>query len=144
MSEEILLDVYTHAWRRAEDYDSAGGEPLSWLMSIARARAIDCLRSRKPDLASAEKVNSASGERMLSTDETEPAYLADRRKLVRSALEALPSEQLQVIDLIYYGGLSYNETAARLQQTPAVVRARARLGMIRLSALLRPLFEGRA
>src|ERR1044071_3163695 len=44
-AEEVLLDVYTQVWRQAATYDHQRGTPLAWLMTIARTRALDRLRS---------------------------------------------------------------------------------------------------
>ena len=46
-AEEVLLDVYTQVWRQASTYDSKRGAPLAWMMTIARTRGIDRLRSGK-------------------------------------------------------------------------------------------------
>jgi RNA polymerase sigma-70 factor, ECF subfamily len=143
-AEEVLLDVYSHIWRRAEDYEPASGDPISWLMGVARTRAIDCFRAMNQSAAEAEAEKPVSAEETGDGGASEFPITTARRKLVGSALDSLPQEQRQIIELAYYYGLSHSEIANRLELPLATVKMRARLGMIKLSDLLRPLFDGRA
>ena len=124
-------------------YDKSRGAPLAWLMTIARSRAIDRLRSGKLEQQSKEPLE-AVGELSANTNSPEEAAsISERRVLVRSALEALSPEQREVIELAYYAGLSHSEIAARLDQPLGTVKTRTRLGMIKLREALQPL-EGQA
>src|SRR5207247_3406994 len=69
----------------------------------------------------------------------EAAAISERRTLVRSALETLSPPQREVIELAYYSGLSHSEIAAHLGQPLGTVKTRARLGMMKLCEMLRPL-----
>ena len=142
-AEEVLLDIYTQVWRQAGAYDNKRGAPLAWLMTIARSRAIDRLRSGRNEQQSKEPLDSV-GELSATTESPEEATaISERRTLVRSALESLSPEQREVIELAYYSGLSHSEIAARLGQPLGTVKTRTRLGMIKLREVLRPL-EGQA
>jgi RNA polymerase sigma-70 factor (ECF subfamily) len=142
-AEEVLLDIYTQVWRQAGAYDNTRGAPLAWLMTIARSRAIDRLRSGRNEQQSKEPLDSV-GELSATTESPEEATaISERRTLVRSALESLSPEQREVIELAYYSGLSHSEIAARLGQPLGTVKTRTRLGMIKLREVLRPL-EGQA
>lgn len=138
-AEEVTLEVYTQIWRQAGTYDTARGTPSAWLLTIARSRAIDRFRSveqtrRRSDTL--DIVESAS-----ATGPTPDVHAADaeRRVLVRAALDSLPSEQRAVIDLAYFGGLSHSEISDRLGQPLGTVKTRTRLAMMRLREALKHL-----
>src|SRR5262249_4825077 len=107
-AEEVLLDVYTQAWRQAGNYDSSRGSPLAWLMTIARSRAIDRLRSNRQDQHN-ETIDDANGLVASSISPEEASVMSERQRLVRLALDALVPEQREVLELAYYGGLSHTE-----------------------------------
>ena len=141
-AEEVLLDVYTQVWRQASTYDIKRGAPLAWLMTIARTRSIDRLRSGKHEHQNRESLD-AIGEITSSTASPEAdSVTAERRQLVRAALDTLSAEQREVIELAYYAGLSHSEIALKLGQPLGTVKTRTRLGMMKLRDILRPAMEG--
>ena len=141
-AEEVLLDVYTQVWRQASTYDSKRGAPLAWLMTIARTRGIDRLRSGKHEHQNKESLD-AIGEVTASTASPEADTVSsERRRLVRTALDSLSVEQREVIELAYYSGLSHSEIALQLGQPLGTVKTRTRLGMMKLRDMLRPMLEG--
>ena len=141
-AEEVLLDVYTQVWRRASTYDAKRGAPLAWLMTIARTRGIDRLRSGKHEHQNKESLD-AIGEVTATTASPEADTLSsERRQLVRTALDSLSVEQREVIELAYYSGLSHSEIALQLGQPLGTVKTRTRLGMMKLRDMLRPMLEG--
>ena len=143
VAEEVMLDVYTHVWRQAEDFDSAACDAMTWLTRIARTYAIERSRAAPQGVAANQGKGPMSLEIPSQSQSAEDAATMARRELACSALEALPSEQRQVIEMAYYCGLSHNEIAASLALPLVRVKMSARLGMIKLSDLLRPLFDGR-
>lgn len=141
IAEEVLLDVYTQVWRQASTYDAKRGAPLAWLMTIARTRGIDRLRSGKHEQQHKESLE-ALGEVTASTAGPEVDTVnSERRELVCSAIETLSAEQREVIELAYYSGLSHSEIALKLGQPLGTVKTRMRLGMMKLRDLLRPILE---
>ncbi len=138
-AEEVLLDVYTQVWRQASSYEEQRGTPLAWLMTMARTRAIDRMRSSKQDLQRKEPLDLAVYQKSGEAGPEEATAISERRTLVRSALDALSPQQREVIELAYYSGLSHSEIAAHLGQPLGTVKTRARLGMMKLGETLRPL-----
>ena len=141
-AEEVLLDVYTQAWRQAASYDEQRGAPLAWLMTIARTRGIDRLRSGRYERHNKEPLESMGDVTATTSSPEEDSVIAERRGLVHSALDALSTEQREVIELAYYSGLSHSEIALRLGQPLGTVKTRTRLGMMKLREMLRPVLEG--
>jgi RNA polymerase sigma-70 factor (ECF subfamily) len=140
-AEEVVLDVYTQVWRQASTYDSKRGAPLAWIMTIARTRAIDRLRSSRHDTQNKEPLDSIGETRSAGASPEENTVLSERRNLVRSALNLLSAEQREVIELAYYSGLSHSEIALKLNQPLGTVKTRTRLGMMKLRDTLRPMLE---
>jgi RNA polymerase sigma-70 factor (ECF subfamily) len=142
-AEEVMLDVFTQVWRQADSYDRKRGAPLAWILTIARSRAIDRLRSSKNDQLNSEPVETLSDLRASVPSPEENTALSERKKLVRIALSTLAAEQREVIELAYYSGLSHSEIALKLGQPLGTVKTRVRLGMIKLRESLMPLLEGK-
>jgi RNA polymerase sigma-70 factor (ECF subfamily) len=138
-AEEVMLDVYTQAWRQAGTYDPARGTPLGWLLTIARTRAIDRLRSSRRADEAREPLEAAERRPSGAANPEEATVISERRRIVRTALETLGPEQREVIELAFFSGLSHTEIAARTGLPLGTVKTRARLGMAKLSEMLRPL-----
>jgi RNA polymerase sigma-70 factor (ECF subfamily) len=141
LSEEILLDVYTQVWRQAALYDPERGAALSWLLVIARSRALNRLRTENTAVERREDIETAAEFQSRESNPEEAMVFSERRRLVRSALDALSPEQREVIELAYYSGLSHSEIAARLNQPLGTVKTRTRLGMVKLRRMLEPVLE---
>jgi len=136
-AEDVLVDVFWQVWQQASRYDESRGKPIAWLLTIARTRAIDCLRStgRQPQ----------GGGENLETKEVrprepapDPFVLADRRQAVRDALKALSDEQRVPLELAYFQGMSHTEIATALNQPLGTIKDRIRNGMMHLRKRLKP------
>lgn len=141
-AEEVLLDVYMQVWRQAERYDRARGKPLAWVVTIARSRAIDRLRSARQEQMRRESLDATEYAANLTAGFEDPTVAPERQRVVKAALEALPAEQREVIEMAYYLGLSHSEIAARLGQPLGTVKTRTRLGMMKLREQLRDSYRG--
>ncbi|MGH9944665.1 MAG: sigma-70 family RNA polymerase sigma factor [Pyrinomonadaceae bacterium] len=134
-AEDVLQEVFVQVWRRAADFDEARGRAFTWLVTLARSRAIDRLRA----IDSRDRaVNNAA---MLSpsedvSDASDDALRSERAEIVRRALAGIPEEQRRALMLAYYEGLTQSEIAARLNQPLGTVKTRMRSGMIKLRELL--------
>ncbi len=133
-AEDVLQEVFLQVWRKAADFDESRGRPFTWLVTLARSRGIDRLRT----LASRERVAEA-GAREVSeeiSDAANDAFKSERRGLVSNALAKLPDEQKRPIMLAYFDGLTQSEIATRTGAPLGTVKTRMRTGMIRLRELL--------
>ncbi|MEW6129801.1 MAG: sigma-70 family RNA polymerase sigma factor [Acidobacteriota bacterium] len=140
-AEEVLLDVYTQAWRQAKNYDSQRGTPLAWLMTIGRSRAIDRLRSGKHEKANKDPLETAGQLSAPTSSPEEVSTASETQRFVRAALDTLTPEQREVIELAYFLGLSHTEIALKLSQPLGTVKTRIRLGMVKLRELLSPVLS---
>jgi RNA polymerase sigma-70 factor (ECF subfamily) len=141
-AEEVTLEVFTQVWKTASTYDLRRGAPSAWLLTLARSRAIDRLRSGAQERRRAEPLESveATARSSESSPETNAAD-AERAAMIRDALAGLPPEQRQVVELAYFGGLSHSEIAARLDQPLGTVKTRIRIAMTYLRDALSTLRE---
>lgn len=128
-AEEVVQDVFLTIWRRAEAYDASRGSITTWLLTIARRRAIDRHRRREarpPSASSLDLPDQAYGIALPKVGELD----------LHKAMEGLPPEQRECIELIYFGGLSHSEVATRLHVPPGTVKGRVRLAMEKLRRAL--------
>ena len=138
LAEEVLLDVYMQVWRQAASYDEVRGSPMAWMLTIARSRAIDRLRSGRQELLRRDTFEGLEENARSEIDVEETAEIAEVQGRVREALETLPAEQKEVIELAYYGGLSHSEIALHLEQPLGTVKTRIRSAMMKLRDILQP------
>jgi RNA polymerase sigma-70 factor (ECF subfamily) len=134
---DVLQDVFWEAWQHADRYDAERGTPEAWILTRARSRAIDRVRSvRRRGATFVAPVDEAIAA---TPDEgrPDPADLASDRTRVASALGQLPEAQREAIELAYWGGLTQTEIAEKLGQPLGTVKTRIRLGMERLRGALR-------
>ena len=131
-AEELTLDVFHDAWRRASTYDPAAGPVVGWLMNQARSRAIDRVRFEQR-----KKRVDPSGESTPATSGSDdPLALVDVRQqaaLLREALTVLTPAERQAVESAFFSELTYQEVATRLQQPLGTVKTRIRsaLGKLR-------------
>jgi RNA polymerase sigma-70 factor (ECF subfamily) len=137
LAEEVVQDTFLRSWHHIDSYDPSRGRVVSWLLGIARNRAIDILRSRSHQ-ARRREGNSLS-DAMPSDGAEFPDVLALREVMTR-AMSILPTDQRQIIELAYYGGLSQSEIARQLGLPLGTVKSRTRSGMEKLRVELRPYF----
>lgn len=133
-AEDVLQDVFIQVWKRAGDYDESRGRTFTWLVTLARSRAIDRLRALDSRQRTANE--SLEGVTDSVSDAAEDAFKSEQREVVRAALAALPSEQRQTLLLAYFEGLTQTEIAERLNAPLGTVKTRMRSGMIKLRELL--------
>lgn len=135
-AEEVLQEVFFHAWSRADRYDPERASVSTWLALITRSRAIDRLRSRRVDERTTEAARRESPPAHKSPGAARAVLLSERRSRIAAALRELPPEQRLVLELAYYGGMSQSEIA-RAEEIPlGTVKTRTLLAMKKLRQAL--------
>jgi RNA polymerase sigma factor (sigma-70 family) len=156
---EVVQDAFVTLWRRARQFDARSGSLLTWLLAIARHRAIDRLRAdgRRPSRDSirldaltsdgGSSGTAAGGEiprELIADGSTDPTSVATRRwtqSIVRTGIAELPENERQVILLGYAEDLSQAEIAERLEWPLGTVKSRTRRAMAQLRARLGPVTD---
>jgi RNA polymerase sigma-70 factor (ECF subfamily) len=132
-AEDVVQEVCTQIWRRPEGYDAALGTLCGWAVTLTRNKAIDRVRATSRQRRLIEEVAlSADSDESAGASANELLYGKERAARVRVALNALSSEQREVIELAFFAGLSQTEIASRLEQPLGTVKARIRRGMLKL------------
>lgn len=129
-AEDVLQEVFLQLWRKPAAFVQNRGSLGAWLVVIARNRAIDVLRRRKPsdsveDVVLASPVNVA--------DEAERNTVMQK---VRDVMAHLPAEQRNTLQLAYFEGLSHTEIASRTGDPLGTVKTRIRQALITLRKAL--------
>jgi RNA polymerase sigma factor (sigma-70 family) len=137
-AEEIVLDVFSQVWKLAGRYDPQRGRVDAWLFMLTRSRSLDRLRSLQRISKAVESSTEAAKTIPQSqiSDPTEDVLINERRDRVLSAMQRLPVEQREVIELAYYQGLTHVEIAAKTGKSLGTVKTRIRLGLNKLRQVL--------
>jgi RNA polymerase sigma-70 factor (ECF subfamily) len=136
LAEEITGDVFLQVWSSAATYDPRRGSALAWLFTLTRSRAIDRLRAAAGERRRTEPLEAGAERPSCEAGPEEDSSLAERRRLVRTALDALAREQREAIELAFFRGFTHTEIAALLGAPLGTVKTRIRLGMGRLRDVL--------
>jgi RNA polymerase sigma-70 factor (ECF subfamily) len=130
-AEEVLQDAWLQAWRRADTWEPERGTVAAWLLTLARSRAIDRIRS----VASRLRAETAAPPPDAAGAGDEPAAGAARSELrehVSAALATLTPPQREVLVLAYFGGFSQTEIAERVGAPLGTVKSWTKQGLMRL------------
>ena len=128
--EDVMQETFLQIWQKSDRYDETKASPAGYLTLIARSRALDLLRRRKPETP---------------PDHVEPSFQFDISlglvrdesvRRVRAALNQLPLEQRKVIRLAFLTGMTHEQIAGMLHVPLGTVKTRIRLGLRRLKALM--------
>ena len=136
-AEEVVEDAFWQAWKQASRFDTSRGQVRSWLLSIARSRALDRLKSvaRRRE----EQLESAPLDRLVNERGTDDRILEEERiGVLATALSDLPTVQREALEMAYFGGLSHTEIAQCTGLAIGTVKTRIRLGMQKLRERLAP------
>lgn len=137
-AEEALQDCYLKIWQKADTYTPEKGGPLTWLMTVARYRALDLLRVKRPEIA----VSEDGEESMSFVDESagiDPESGAvEREGLDRlgECMSTLQDEQRKSVLLAYYEGYTHTELASAMNAPLGTVKSWVRRGLQRLRECL--------
>lgn len=144
-AEEVVQEVYVSVWHTAPNYAAEKSQPMTWLMAIARYKAMDALRSSRADREHCVRPHAGAGD----DDDADLPDMADAcagplEQLVQAAdthrlrfcLHCLEPAQRQAIALAFYDGLTHAELARHMNQPLGTVKAWVRRGLDRLRRCL--------
>ncbi len=140
-AEALVSDVFSEIWRKPTSFDPNRGQFHTYLLTLARSRAIDRIRSTtlRTDKSIAA-ARSKSAERRTESANLSPANIAlveERDQLVRAAVESLEPEHRQTLELAYFDGLTHVEIAEQTGLPLGTVKTRIRQAMQTLRYRLR-------
>lgn len=134
-AEDVLQDVYVNIWRKADGFDPARSSPITWLVAVARNRAIDRLRSGAVRRRSAplEDASEIADEAPSAFDKLGAAQDSQR---LGQCLEELEMRQSAAIRAAFLDGLTYDELAQRSGVPLGTMKSWIRRGLAKLRACL--------
>ena len=144
-AEDILQEVYVNVWRAAQSFDAAQSQPLTWLSSIARNRAIDSLRRTQTQPQFRSTITSTADEEETDVYDTVadsapgPLDLLSRASDARalsSCMQGLSAQQRQSVALAFFDGLSHAEVAEQMRQPLGTVKSWVRRALMSLKGCL--------
>jgi len=140
-AQDVVQDVFVELWSHPDKYDPAAGTLGSYLIVLARHRAIDLVRSELRRLARQQRHHQMNPD-VPQPSPGEQVAAAEAAVAVRAAVQLLPDGQRQVVELAYFQGLSYREVALATGIPEGTAKSRLRLALAKLeSALDRQLLE---
>ena len=132
VAEDVVQEAFLALWRSGARYERTRGSVRTWVLGIVHHRAIDALR--RSFVHERRRASDEGLEDQLETGERTDVEAArhEEAATVRAALEHLPSDQSQVIELAYFGGFTHTEIADILETPVGTVKGRMRLGLKKL------------
>jgi RNA polymerase sigma-70 factor, ECF subfamily len=137
-AEEVVQETFAQVWRDAASYDGSRATALTWLVMIARSRALDRMRKHQRgakalDRATTQSPYAPPAMAEWTSDPADGLERTERERHVAAAVHALPSDVRQIVELGFFEGLSHSEIAERLGLPLGTVKSR----MCRAFRLLR-------
>ena len=133
VAEELANEVFVDAWRHARRYERRS-LATTWLLSIAHNRAVSALRKRRDEAWDEDEAADLQ-------DESEPTDVvmqkAEKSRMLRKCIDALPFADREILDLVYYHELSVGEAGAVLNIPEGTVKTRLFTARKRLSEVLK-------
>mgnify|MGYP000148819565 CR=1 FL=1 len=120
-AEDVVQEIFVQAFRQADRFDPRRGPVLAWLSIMVRSRSLDRWRRRNT-----RRETTITEAQELEAQAPTPDLSAWAAK---TALQALPKEQRDLLELAYWDGLSQSEIALRLKRPLGAVKTRMRTGL---------------
>lgn len=138
LAEEIVQEAFMAVWRNPAAFDGERGSVRSWLMGMVHHRAVDLVRREEAHRRRAEAAIPHAVEEQADHADDVVRTLAEpgERKAVRQALDELPSEQREVLEMMYFDGVSQSQIAEKTGIPLGTVKSRTLLGMRRMRSAL--------
>lgn len=136
-AEDVLQEVFVSIWQRAGQYDQFKGRAMSWMVAIARNRAIDMQRKFRPTVL-LDAAELAGAEQLQVTGPAENTEFGSARRSLGRCLELLNTAQRQCLLLAYQSGLTQERIALTMKQPLGSVKSWVRRGLQSLKGCLDP------
>jgi RNA polymerase sigma-70 factor (ECF subfamily) len=134
-AQDVVQDVFVELWRHPDRFNPAVGSLRTYLMVLARNRAMDAVRSELRRIARQQRhYRLSTGESPRSPGEE--VLSADVASTVRAAIKSLPDSQRRVIELAYFEGMTCREVALAAGIPEGTAKSRLRLALAKLEAVL--------
>ncbi|NGY06559.1 sigma-70 family RNA polymerase sigma factor [Solimonas terrae] len=137
-AEEALQDCYLRVWQKADQYAAEKGAPLTWMQTIARYRALDLLRMKRPEVSIPDE-DEAPPMTFADGDALNPEVRATEQEGIgrlSNCLDELAPEPRKSVLLAYYEGYTHPELAVVMKAPLGTVKSWVRRGLSQLRECL--------
>lgn len=134
-AEDVLQETYTTVWHKAGLYDPERASPITWLVMIARNKAIDRARSDGGE-PHAAPIELAADIGDAAPEPAARAEAADIGRRLAHCLDALEARQRALIRIAFFEGVTYENLATRSKTPIGTVKSWIRRGLVKLKACL--------
>jgi RNA polymerase sigma-70 factor, ECF subfamily len=135
-AEDVTQEAFLRLWQRSEIYQPQRGSLSGFLITLARSRSIDRVRSHKSSQQKLQRIQTCLDDVSAYNPPLEFVTVEERSNMVRAALKQLSPEDRQLLETAYYGGLSQSEIAQRDGIPLGTVKSRARQALKKLRTAL--------
>jgi RNA polymerase sigma-70 factor (ECF subfamily) len=135
-AEDVIQEVFVQIWHKAGSYKVEAGKPLPWAVAMTRNKAIDRLRYLRRRFKVGDASETLDEESAAAAVFNEEIGGRENAATIRTAVNGLPLEQRQAIEMAFFGGMTQNEISESLQEPLGTVKARIRRGMLKLRGSL--------
>lgn len=135
-AEDVLQEVYVTVWRKAAEFDPARASPITWMVTIARNRAIDRFRARASRPTTGLDAAAEVRDTGVAADTQLEASQAARA--LETALDRLDPRHAAIIRSAYFEGLTYEALSAREGVPVGTLKSWVRRGLLRMKSELAP------
>ncbi len=123
-AEDILQEVFMQLWRNPDLFDASRGSLPGWLAVIARNRAIDSLRKRRPEDEISDVVVSVEPDLVQDVD-----WKRTLEK-IRGAMSGMSAPQRSALEMNFFQGLTHQEIAEKTGEPLGTIKTRIRAGLL--------------
>ena len=134
-AEDVLQEVFVTVWRKAASFDPGRASPITWMVAIARNRAIDRLRASAVSRRM-EPIESADAVSDPAPAAVERVELAQQHQRLSRCLEELEARHANAIREAFLDGTTYEELAARMSVPLGTMKSWIRRGLLKLRTCL--------
>ena len=131
-AEDILQEVFMQIWRSPDVFDASRGSLAGWLAVIARNRAIDSLRKRRPEAEITEVIVSVEPDLVRGVEWSRTI------EKIRGALGSMLPPQRSALEMSFFEGLTHSEIAAKTGEPLGTIKTRIRAGLLALRKACNP------
>ncbi|HUC29680.1 MAG TPA: sigma-70 family RNA polymerase sigma factor [Candidatus Acidoferrum sp.] len=131
-AEDILQEVFMQIWRSPDVFDASRGSLAGWLAVIARNRAIDSLRKRRPEAEITEVIVSVEPDLVRGVE------WGRTIEKIRGALGSMLPPQRSALEMSFFEGLTHSEIAAKTGEPLGTIKTRIRAGLLALRKACNP------
>ena len=135
IAEDVVQEAFLSVWKQAATFDRGRGSVRTWVLTVVRNRAVDRLRGNRSRVSLDRPIEGVEHELGIPDVWNEVSDNLDRAA-IRRALNGIPGDQREAIEMAFFGGLTHVEISDQLGLPLGTVKGRMRIGLKKMRSLL--------